>query len=107
MEQIRLKKQLLIFISLLIGLLNLEAEEGSRKFKFFSNDSHVYSTVLEHGLPNQSKKVLILEESLSDSLTSLDQSLGGKISAETGISENCFRDWMSVNKESANIKFKI
>lgn len=107
MEQNRLKKKLFMFTVLLLGLLNLEAEEDSRNFKVYSNDSKVYSAVLEHGLPNQSTKILVLEESISDSLTSFDEKLGEKISAEAGISKSCFEDWVLVNKESTNIKFKI
>ena len=77
---------------------------------FFSQnneDIQIYTAVLKHGIPSQSDKILILEDSLVDTFSNNDENLAENLSKETGVSPRCFEEWSLKNRESTNIKFKI
>ena len=67
----------------------------------------IYTAVLKHGIPSQSERILILEDSLVDTFSNNDENLAENLSKESGVSPRCFEEWSLRNRESKSIKFKI
>ena len=72
-----------------------------------NEDILIYTAALKHGIPSQSERILILEDSLIDTFSNNDENLAENLSKETGFSAKCFEEWSLRNKESKSIKFKI
>ena len=107
MEKGKLKTNLAIYYLILPLTALAVGREGTATPRVFDNDTQVYSAALKHGLPSQSNKVLILEDSLPDHFSATDEKLTEKISLEIGITSECVEDWRFKNKGSTKIRFKI
>lgn len=92
---------------LAITIAFLTADAQTHFFKQNKEDIQIYTAVLKHGIPSQSEKILILEDSLVDTLSNNDENLAENLSKETGVSPRCFEEWSLKNRESTSIKFKI
>ena len=108
MKKDNLKKTTLLFGSIFIITSAIITVDAQNKFlKQNNEDILIYTAALEHGIPSQSKRILMLEDSLIDTFSSNDENLAENLSIETGISPKCFEEWSLINKESTSIKFKI
>ena len=108
MKKSKLKKTIMRYGTILaITIAFLTADAQTHFFKQNKEDIQIYTAVLKHGIPSQSEKILILEDSLVDALSNNDENLAENLSKETGVSPRCFEEWSLKNRESTSIKFKI
>lgn len=108
MKKSKLKKTIMRYGTILaITIAFLTADAQTHFFKQNKEDIQIYTAVLKHGIPSQSEKILILEDSLVDTLSNNDENLAENLSKETGVSPRCFEEWSLKNRESTSIKFKI
>ena len=108
MKKNNLKITLPLFGPILVIAGAFVTADAQNKFlRQDKEDIQIYNAALEHGIPSQSKKILILEDSLIDSFSNNDENLAENLSKETGVSPKCFKEWSLRNKESTSVKFKI
>jgi len=108
MKKNKLKKTIMRYapiLAIISAFLTADAQTHFLTRK--KEDIQIYTAVLKHGVPLQSEKILILEDSLVDTLSNNDENLAENLSKELGVSQRCFEEWSLKNRESTSIKFKI
>lgn len=108
MKKNNIIKTILLYNSIVvIAGAFITANAQSKFSRQDDEDIRIYTAALEHGIPSQAKKILILEDSLIDTFSNNDENLAENLSKETGVSAKCFEEWSLRNKESTSVKFKI
>tara|TARA_B100001248_G_C27305038_1_gene419020 strand:- start:310 stop:918 length:609 start_codon:yes stop_codon:yes gene_type:complete len=108
MKNNKFKETIMRYVAILASTSAfLSADAQTQFLSQNKEDIQIYTAVLKHGIPSQSERILILEDSLVDTFSNNDENLAENLSKESGVSPRCFEEWSLKNRESTSIKFKI